>query len=82
MNAKKLFYVFVEGDFTVIIGINFTEVPVQLFLGDSIFVDSEIVSQKSSQFAFLEGGALIFVISFEDGFEVFFDDGLEISHLK
>jgi len=79
---KKWFYVFVESDFTIIVGINFSEMPIQLFLSNGIFVNSEVVSQESSQFSFFKSWALIFVISLEDGFEVFSNDSLEIGHLK
>lgn len=73
-------YVFVEGDFAIFVGVDFTEMPVELFLGDGGFVDSEVVGEEGSEFFFFEGGALVLVVSLEDGFEVFFDDSFEIGH--
>lgn len=76
----RIRYVFVEGDFAILVGINFTEVPVKLFLSDGSFVDSEIVGQEGSELLLFKGRVMVFIISFEDGFEVFFDDSLKIGH--
>lgn len=75
-----MMYIFVEGDFAILISINFTEVPVKLFLSDGSLIDSEIVSQESSELLFFEGRALVFIVSFEDRFEMLFDNCLKISH--
>lgn len=75
-------YVFLESDFAILIGINLTKVPVKLFLSDGSLIDSEIVGQESSKLLFFKGRAMVLVISFEDGFEMLFDDCLKISHFR
>lgn len=63
-------YIFFESDLAIPIKVNLGEMPVKLVGADLLLWDSEVVSQKSSKFLLLEGGALVLVISKENWLEV------------